>query len=269
MFGIFRRAQRDAIADTPFSEEWKAIIARNFAWAKYLGADDMQELRGLIQIFLAQKTFRGADGFVITDEVRVTVAAQACMLLLNRDHEDYPNLDTVVIHQTTYASPHKRHGVDGLQSEGPRVLGESWDQGVVSLAWDSVIRGGRNSEDGRNVVIHEFAHQLDQEWGPADGAPELEHGSYATWARVLGAEFSELGALLERGKKTLIDPYGATNPAEFFAVVTEAFFEKPRQLRAKHPDLYGELRSFYRQDPAELLSIWAQRTHAAQSEAAP
>ena len=123
------------------------------------------------------------------------------------------------------------------------------------LAWDAVRAGASDANDGHNVVLHEFAHQLDQEDGTSNGAPILEHRTqYVAWARILGAEFTALRAAAEQGRPTDIDPYGATDPAEFFAVVTEEFFERPEALRRRHPDLYEELRAFYRQDPAAFAS---------------
>jgi Mlc titration factor MtfA (ptsG expression regulator) len=128
------------------------------------------------------------------------------------------------------------------------TLGQSWTRGNVILAWDAALGGGRDFHDGHNVVLHEFAHQLDQEDGSADGAPPLpSRGLYGPWARVLGAEYESL-----RGPgRHVLDEYGGTNPAEFFAVATEAFFEKPRQLRKKHPQLYEQLKAYYQQDPAQ------------------
>ena len=133
-------------------------------------------------------------------------------------------------------------------------LGESWDCGVVVLSWDSVLGGARNFEDGHNVAFHGFAHQLDQEDGAADGAPILESRSaYAAWARIFKQEYDALVAKTAKGRKSTLDRYGATNPAEFFAVATETFFEKPHQLKAKHPELFKELQYFYTVDPTNWV----------------
>ena len=140
-----------------------------------------------------------------------------------------------------------------LEGEMAR-LGEAWKDGVVVLSWDDVRRGASDLHDGQNVVLHEFAHQLDQQDGSADGAPILEHRSqYLTWARVLRHDFEQLRSDTEQGRSDVLDAYGATSPAEFFAVATECFFEKPLALRARHPLLYEQLQSFYRQDPAALV----------------
>ena len=166
----------------------------------------------------------------------------------------YPDLETILVYPSTFVSKQtRRDGYVVVEEENAR-LGESWSRGLVVLAWDSVLRGTANMHDGHNVVLHEFAHQLDAEDGDMDGAPALgARARYVAWARVLGEEFGDLVAKAEAGRGSDIDTYGATNPAEFFAVVTEAFFEKPRQLRAKHPELYAELAEFYRQDPEKLL----------------
>jgi Mlc titration factor MtfA (ptsG expression regulator) len=141
-----------------------------------------------------------------------------------------------------------------LESETVR-LGEAWKDGVVVLAWDEVRRGATDPHDGHNVVLHEFAHQLDQQDGSADGAPILDHTSqYETWARVLSEEFEQLRRDAELGRASVLDEYGATNPAEFFAVATECFFEKPIPLRRKHPELYEALKTYYRQDPALFVT---------------
>jgi Mlc titration factor MtfA (ptsG expression regulator) len=133
-------------------------------------------------------------------------------------------------------------------------LGESWDCGVVVLSWNSVIGGARNFEDGHNVAFHEFAHQLDQEDGVADGAPILgARSAYAAWAQVFSREYKTLVKRTRRGRKDIMDRYGATNPAEFFAVATETFFEKPRQMKEKHPQLFDEMKRYYRVDPADWL----------------
>jgi Mlc titration factor MtfA (ptsG expression regulator) len=129
-------------------------------------------------------------------------------------------------------------------------LGESWRRGMLVLAWDSVKRGGMDWSDGQNVVLHEFAHQLDQQDGAADGAPILEHGSrYAAWARILSKEYERLQATARSGLESVMDEYGATNPAEFFAVATETFFEKPHAMKRRHPELYEALKGYYKLDP--------------------
>jgi MtfA peptidase len=252
MFAWLRRRRRAAIRRRPIPDTWRALVERNVPYVGRLTPEDRTELFGLIQIFLAEKRFEGCGGLEITDEVRVTIAAQACILLLHRDTDDYPNLTSILVYPTTYVVHEGRRTAEGLVAEGPQArLGESWARDVVVLAWDSVLSGAADIYDGHNVVLHEFAHQLDQEDGTGDGAPALPRRSmYVAWARVLGHDFDQLVSDVAHHHRTLIDRYGATNPAEFFAVVTETFFEKPRELRARHPELYALLKEFYRQDPA-------------------
>src|SRR5664279_5112267 len=254
MFAWLKRRRREAIRRHPFPDEWRAIIEKNVPYVACLSPEDRQELFGHVQVFLAEKHFEGCGGLQMTDEARVTIATQACVLLLHRQADYYPNLVSVLVYPTTYLVRGGRHTADGLVAEGPQArLGESWARDVVVLAWDSVLSGAADIHDGHNVVLHEFAHQLDQEGNAGDGVPILPRRSmYVAWARVLGHDFDQLVRETEHHHRTLIDQYGATNPAEFFAVATETFFEKPRQLRVKHPELYSQLQQFYRQDPAAL-----------------
>jgi hypothetical protein len=256
MFAWLKRRRRDAIRRRPFPAAWRAFIEKNVPYVACLSAKDRGELAGHIQVFLAEKHFEGCGGLQMTDEAQVTIAAQACVLLLHRQTDYYPNLVSILVYPTTYLVPGGQSTPDGLVAEGTQArLGESWARDVVVLAWDSVLSGAADIHDGHNVVLHEFAHQLDQESGMGDGAPVLPRRSmYVAWARVLGHDFDQLVRDTAHHHRTLIDRYGATNPAEFFAVATETFFEKPRALQSKHPELYLQLQQFYSQDPAALGS---------------
>ena len=254
-FLIGRRLTRDArrrrLMALPFAEEWKTIIERNVPLYRRLPEDLKAQLHGLAQVFLAEKHFEGCGGLTITDEIRVTIAAQACMLLLNRWPTFFPKLRTILVYPHTYVARDSSFDGHIVTDEESSRLGESWQNGPVVLAWDSVKGGTSNAADAHNVVLHEFAHQLDQEDGAADGAPILAHRSrYVAWARVLGAEYESLQESQKRRRRSVLDKYGATNPAEFFAVATETFFEKPRQMQKRHPELYEELRDHFRLDPA-------------------
>lgn len=257
MFDFFKRRRRERLRAEPFPEAWDAILRKNVPLYAKLGDDDRRALQDRIKVFVAEKTFEGCGGLELTDEIRVTIAAQACLLLLRRDDdEDYARLVTILVYPTAYVA-HASEAIGGgvvLEGEVCR-LGEAWIDGAVVLSWDDVRAGAADLHDGHNVVFHEFAHQLDQEDGAADGTPPLERRSrYLTWARVLGAAYDGLREASDCGRRTVLDAYGATNPAEFFAVATECFFEKPAQLRKKHPELYEELKSYYRQDPEALLA---------------
>ena len=189
---------------------------------------------------------------MLTDEIKLTIAGQACLLLLHRETDIYPNVDAIVVYPSAYRVPTEQHDGAVVLEEDQTRLGESWQRGLVVLAWDHVLSGAAEPRDGQNVVLHEFAHQLDGESGDMNGTPELAR---TRTLHVLGArfgdEFEELSQRLHAGRSSDIDPYGATNPAEFFAVLTEMFFEKPRALKRRHAELYAELAEFYKQDPAE------------------
>jgi len=252
MFDLFKGHRRAALREQPLTAAEQAIVTKNVPYVAKLDDADRRELEGYVRIFLAEKSFEGCGGLELTEEMKVTIAAQACLLLLHRETDIYPDVESILVYPSAYRAPTKTSMGGGivLDSEQAR-LGESWVRGVVVLAWDHVKSGAAQPADGQNVVLHEFAHQLDAEDGSMDGAPDLgTRARYTSWAHVLGDEFSELSTRVHEGHRSDIDAYGATNPAEFFAVVTEMFFEKPRAMKQRHPDLYRELAAFYRQDPA-------------------
>jgi Mlc titration factor MtfA (ptsG expression regulator) len=242
-----RRHRRRRALAAAFPAGWLASIRRNIPPYSKLSPEMQQQVQDYTQEFLYDKSFEGCGGLILDDEIKVTIAAQASLLLLNRKVRCYPRLYSVLVYPSAYVAE------SGNDEKSVR-LGESWQTGAVVLAWDSVQHGAANFADGHNLVIHEFAHQLDQEDGSADGAPILDGStSYVAWARVLSREYERLRKRVGKGKKTVMDAYGASHPAEFFAVASEAFFEKPRQLRSKRPELYDELRKFYQVDPIEWV----------------
>jgi Mlc titration factor MtfA (ptsG expression regulator) len=251
---VSRRIKRKHLLAKPFPQEWKQIVQKNVPLYNRLPDSLKQQLHGLVNVFTAEKKIEGCGGLEITDEIRVTIAAQACMLLLNRKAHYFPKLHTILVYPHTYAARTvSSNGIITIDGQSIR-LGESWQNGPVVLAWDSVTGGSRNIADAQNVVLHEFAHQLDQEDGSADGAPILEHrSSYVAWARVLSKEYEALQRKKKKHKKAVMDKYGATNPAEFFAVATETFFEKSEQMKKKHPELYDELKNYYKLNPIEWV----------------
>jgi MtfA peptidase len=250
IFDFFDKRHRAKLRAQEFPAEWRAIVARNVPYAKLLNEDERKELEGHIQVFLAEKSFEGCGGLELTDEIRLTIAAQASLLLLGRDVEPYPGIDVILVYPSAYKGT-ALSAEGGVIIEGEQArLGEASTRGILVLSWDDVVRGAADIRDGHNVVIHEFAHALDHEDGSSDGAPPLSRrANYAPWARVFSEEYEKL----QEARKSIIDKYGATNPAEFFAVVTETFFEKPLQMRDKHPELYEQLKAYYRQDPASRL----------------
>ena len=208
-------------------------------------------------MFLAEKNIEGCGGLELTDEIRVAIAAQACLLLLHRKTDYYPQLTSILVYPSGYTVPGDRYVGGNVWEEGGEDLLGHTERHMRSLvlAWDAVRQGGLDPADGENLVLHEFAHQLDFEDYGTDGAPPLSTRSeYLAWAQVMKKEFEALRAAADAGLPTVLDIYGATNPAEFFAVVTEAFFELPRALRERHPDLYAAVSQFFRQDPARDFS---------------
>jgi MtfA peptidase len=249
---LFKNRRRAALRQRPLSAEQWAIVERNVRYVATLSAEDRRELAGHIQVFLAEKTFEGCGGLVLTDEIKLTIAAQACILLLHRKTDYYPELGSILVYPSAYVAKVTRQRPGSIVVESDQVrLGESWARGTVVLAWDAVQRAASRFTDGHNVALHEFAHQLDAEDGDMDGAPLLGKRSlYIAWAHALGSEYAELVERVAAHEHGDIDAYGAESPAEFFAVVTEAFFETGVQLKRLHPELYRVLRDFYQQDPA-------------------
>ena len=243
--------KRQAIRARPFPAAWRTILKRRVPFFRALPADLQLELKRHIQVFLAEKAVIGCDGLEITDEIRVTIAAQACLLILNRPTNYYPGLTQILVYPRPFVAPRGHTDDAGVAHHGHQVLsGESWSQGQVILSWQDTLDGAATPHDGQNVVIHEFAHQLDQATGSANGAPALaRRANYERWSAVLGAEFETLQARTARREDTLFDDYGATDPAEFFAVISEVFFEQPQRMATEHPALYQELRAFYQLDP--------------------
>lgn len=252
IFGLFKQGKRQRLRARPFPSAWKSIITRNVPIFRRLPPADQTELLGCVQIFLAEKRFEGCGGLELTDEIRVTIAAQACLLLLHRETDYYPELTSILVYPSSYVAHEDRYLGNNIweQGEEDRLGHTGRRMGSLVLAWDEAKRGAADPADGRNLVLHEFAHQLDFEDSQTDGAPALTtHAEYLAWARVMSREFEALRDAADAGMPTVLDTYGATNPAEFFAVATEAFFERPRALREKKPELYARLRKFYRQDP--------------------
>jgi len=253
MLGFLKNRRRRRVMAQLFPPAWEEILEQNVAIYQRLPEEDRKELQRRIQVFLAEKRFEGCGGLVITDEMRLIIAAQACLLLLHRKTDFYPGLDSIVVYPSAYLAPTVKPAGPGLVTEGEENrLGEAWRKGPLVLSWEDVLADAAGSADGTNVVLHEFAHELDNEDGAANGAPLLERGDlYAEWSRVLGAAYEQLKRDVESGREGILDEYGATDPAEFFAVATECFFERPIDLRQEQPELYDKLKEFFRQDPVQ------------------
>jgi MtfA peptidase len=254
ILGFLKERRRQKLRTRPLPKEWLSIIERDVPFFHRLSANDRAELLGHIQVFLDEKRFEGCAGLELTDEIRVTIAAQACLLLLHRKADYFPQLLTILVYPSAYMADERRPVDEHVWEEGTTSrLGETGRRmGSMVIAWDAAKSGAADPSDGRNVVFHEFAHQLDFEDYATDGVPALAtRKQQISWAAVMRVEFASLRAADERGIPTLLDSYGATNPAEFFAVSTEAFFERPYALRARHPKLYAELQRYFQQDPVE------------------
>lgn len=245
---------RRAIA-RPFPRRYAKILRRNVPLYSRLPADLQWQLKRLIQQFLLQKKFVGCDGLRITAEMKVTIAGKACLLLLNRPTRVYPALSFILVYPSAFIAPRAEVSADGLVTHDERILlGESWEDDRVLLAWDHVKRSNAGTEPGHDVVLHEFAHQLDSESGSTNGAPYMEsRAHYARWSAVFLQEFALLQQAARQQTAGVIDPYGAASPAEFFAVATEAFFEKSVALGQEHPALFAALQEYYCVDPRDWL----------------
>jgi len=256
MFG-FKKWRRNRRMNKPFPKEWEHILHQQVPYVQHLPAELQSKLKGLITIFLHEKTFEGCAGLEITDEIRVTIAAQACILMLGIDDLSffYDDLRSVLVYPEQYVAKVKNRNNSFFVEEGfQQRHGEAWSHGNVVLAWDEVQQGASDIHDGQNLVFHEFAHQLDYEYGATNQVEEnYDESKYLSWARVIGDEYQKFLQSIRLHQQTLIDEYGATNLAEFFAVITECFFEQPQELQKKHPKLYQQLQEFYKQDPADYI----------------
>jgi Mlc titration factor MtfA (ptsG expression regulator) len=243
--------RRHQLMHRPFPPEWRQILRERVPYFRAMPADLQLRLKKHIQVFLAEKPIIGCAGLVVDDEIRVTIAAQACLLLLSRRSDYFSELRQILVYPGAFIVDRIKAEPSGVLQDQRQVLaGESWSQGQVILSWPDALEGAATPDDGRNVVIHEFAHQLDQEKGHANGAP-WQPGSHRRerWAKVFAWEYAALRRRAESGEPSLLNNYGATDPAEFFAVASEAFFEQPHLLAAEHPDLYLQLSGYYRLNP--------------------
>ena len=255
-FRWLKRRRRARVISAPFPKEWLGFIERNVGYYALLNDVERKKLQDDLRIFMAETSFEGCAGLTLTDEIKATIAAQASLLLLGFQDDYFERVQTVLVYPTGFRSPEGWRRPDGvIHSDGVGMLGEAWHQGTVILAWDSVLAGGRNAHDGRNVVLHEFAHQIDFLDGFADGMPPLANREqYRRWHVVMRQEYERLFAASHHGRPTVLDSYAATDDAEFFAVATEAFFESSVEMRRRHPQLYEVLMEYYRQDTAERIS---------------
>jgi Mlc titration factor MtfA (ptsG expression regulator) len=248
----FQRRRRRKLLAEPFPQEWLEYLRRNVSHYGFLSETEQSRLRDDLRIFITEKHWEGCGGLTMTDEIKVTIAAQACLLLLGLKHNYFERVQSILVYPSGYRVKGEQVGRDGLIHErGEGRLGEAWYRGPVILAWDEVRYDAQNPGQGQNLVFHEFAHQLDMLDGQIDGTPPLETPEqYQRWREVMTAEYEQLIRASELGRATLLDQYGTTDEGEFFAVATECFFERPVALQRRHPRLYEILRDYYHQDPA-------------------
>ena len=243
---------RREILAQPLPVAWAGYLSANVALYRTLSAREQTKLGDIARVLVAEKNWEGCGGLALTEEIRVTIAGQAALLVLGFEGEYFPNVETILVYPQGFLVTVRRPGARGVIVEQTvPYAGEAAQRGPVVVSWEDARRGGRGVGDGHNVVLHEFAHKLDMRDGAADGAPYLSGGAQIeTWSRVMSAEYRRLVEDTQAGEPTLLDAYGATNAAEFFAVATECFFEMARRMRNEHPELYAVLSGYYKQDPA-------------------
>lgn len=249
---VLTRWRRQRLQKRPFPPHWLALVEQYVPIYTKLAVAERRRLQGYVHVFLSEKQFIGCDGLAVTEEMRLTIAAVSCVLLLNERGNYFPKLKSVLIYPNEYAVDETTS--NGFYIEEKRVtrLGESWTRDQLVLSWQQIQFDAHHWNDGHNLILHEFAHQLDQANDEAEGVPVLsQKAEYSRWAQVMNYEFQRLYTAAQQGLPTVMDSYGATNPAEFFAVATETFFEKPNAMHRKHTALYELLRDFYKLDPMQ------------------
>jgi Mlc titration factor MtfA (ptsG expression regulator) len=252
LFWWLKRRRRRRLLTEPFPPDWEPYIARNVRHDRVLDRDLRQRLRGAVRIFIAEKSWVGCGGLEVDDEIRVTIAAEACLLLLGVEPGWYfDNVRSILVYPHAFREPVELQDSRGIIDEDRADAGQAWRRGPVILSWHEVLFDLHHPGRGRNVVLHEFAHQLDALDGEMGGTPPLSGFELRRrWDRVVDREYRRLREQVRAGQPTLLDPYGASNRAEFFAVATECFFERPEPLRRGQAELYDLLARFYGQDPA-------------------
>jgi len=253
---IFRWLRRRRIRRTDFPELWDSILYREFAVWGQLREEERAQLRDALRFFIAERYWEGCGGLEMTERIQVLIAAQACLLLLGRPEDDFRNVTSVLVYPSGYFAPPQQNPVFGaprVTNAAPTpVLGQAWERGPVILSWQHARSGAAVGDDGHNIVYHEFAHKLDMLSGVVNGMPRLgSRAEAARWHEVMTEAFAHLRQSREFGAPAPLRPYALTNPAEFFAVATEVFFEKPHSLESWDADLYDLLCDYYRQNPVE------------------
>ncbi len=255
LFSWLADRRRHKILEQPFPDSWAEIIRARVPHYEWLDEAEQLHLRQLVQVFVEEKHWEALGGLELDDDIRVTIAAQACLLILGLEHSLYRKVDSILVYPHTVVAPPPKPSFFStgtqLTTGGMPILGQAFTQGPVILVWDAVRQGAANPRDGHNVVFHEFAHKIDMLGGHADGVPPLaDAATYDAWIEVFTREYEALRARTDSGRRTYLGSYALTNGAEFFAVATEHFFEQPIEMEQEHHAMYVVLRDFYRQDTA-------------------
>jgi Mlc titration factor MtfA (ptsG expression regulator) len=255
LFSWMKNRRRRSLSAQPFPAAWLAYLERNVATYRLLPPDKRQKLQSCIHIFVAEKHWVGCGGLEITDEIKVTIAGQACLMLLGIEGYCFDGVKSILVYPSAYSHPPERQTRHLVVEDGLPIAGESWHRGPVVLSWDAVLREGRDASYPSSLVIHEFAHHLDALDGEMGGTPPIPHREASDWESVMSREYERLVAAVRTGLPSLLDSYGASNRAEFFAVASECFFRRPNEMQQARADLYRLLVSFYQIDPA----TWGDR----------
>lgn len=266
MFGWWRRWRRGQILKNPFPDDWNAILQQSFPQQDRLSSEEQSLLRQRIQVFVAEKHWEACRGLTMTDEIRVLVAAHACLLTLKLSEDSLNRVLSILVYPTAYVAREIHQAGPGVVVHGRQLrAGEAWYRGPVILSWEDIEAGIERRTRGRNLVMHEFAHQLDMlNGGSVDGTPPLEDPALRDrWDDVMERAYRQLHQDCQHFGRNVLDCYGTTNRAEFFAVATEAFFESPRRLLRQDADLYAILAGYYRQDPAGISRDETDLLHSA------
>ncbi|MBG81234.1 MAG: hypothetical protein CMJ39_11085 [Phycisphaerae bacterium] len=248
---FFKKHHRHVLLEKPFPEEWDAIIAADLPYERMLEDAERKHLRDLARIIIDEKHWEGCGGLEIDDRVKVVIAVQAAVLLLNWEMDIFHNVRTFLIYPGAYHQSQERQGGDGLVNSGTVNLGEAWYNGPVIFSWKDALESAHNPGRANNVVFHEMAHTIDMLTGQTNGTPPLrDRNHYPLWHEVMTRNFQEIRKVYESGQRDVIRDYGVVNVAEFFAVCTETFFDAPVPFKKHRPELYAEFERFYGQDPA-------------------
>ncbi|MBL3558935.1 MULTISPECIES: zinc-dependent peptidase [Marinobacter] len=252
---FYRTWRRERQLQQPFPEQWQKTLRAQVPVYEKLPRELRNRLEQHVQLFLAEKSFYGCDGFEVNETVRLTIAGHACLLIVARNFSDFDEVSSILVYPDAY---HVREvESDGIiVSESNQIrAGEASSRGQVVLAWAECEEGAVNPSGHHNVILHEFAHQLDYLDGTADGAPPLSGEQAQHWQETMTRAYEHLRQSLRHHRKPWLDPYGATEPAEFFAVLTEAFFQQPDHLKEEQPEVFEALQGFYRLDPVTFTAV--------------